>query len=196
MRLDPDKLIYGVAPDILRTFASKCRLHDAFSLTDACKALGAPHQQARPVLSALVKDGFLDTDNDIADWYRPLQKFKQLALAAISQGITRQEAEAKLAAVIARAREINAGQRLADSHVKRLAVFGSYLTDAPVLGDLDIAYEDVWIPRDQSPERNIRLSVALRGRDTALSLHHIDEVISLGTPYQVVFEADITTKTV
>ena len=55
--------------------------------------------------------------------------------------LKRAEADRLLAQVIKRAKYINANPQEYPARVTLLVVFGSYLTDKPVLGDLDIAVE-------------------------------------------------------
>ncbi|MCD9046863.1 hypothetical protein [Luteimonas sp. MHLX1A] len=84
--------------------------------------------------------------------------------------------------------------------MSKLAVFGSYLTDAPVLGDIDVAFDvervvrRADVERDgtcvydffaQSSRRLAKTKVALRlRRPEKMSLHRYDELKSLGTPYR------------
>lgn len=198
MRLIPNTLIFGVMPEILRDCAVQLRGLDSFSIEDFCKAIGAPAEEVQPVLEHLLRDGFVSMDG--AERYLPTKRFLQLAIANISYGLTRPEADALLRRVVDRARDINAKPEEFDHHITRLAVFGSYLGSAEVLGDLDIAFDCQRnpVPADVPAKRwSFRKSMAdfpkmlsyLRLRKPGkISLHTWNEIKSLKTPYKVIFE--------
>lgn len=205
VHLLPHKLIFGVAPEILLDCARQ--LHDqcapSFSLEDFCQALGAPVHEALPVLQSFVAEG-LAVPAPIAGVtaFTPTAKFSQLALAQISEGISRVQADQFVLAVIEKAKAINADPTQYPCAVQCLAIFGSYLGNKATLGDLDIAVQldrprwpegttkaDIWRliqGRRQSP--SLKSLVALRLRKPKyLSIHTMEEMLGLGTPYKVVF---------
>lgn len=139
MRLPPGELMFGVAPPILRDCARQLRDHPAFSRRDFCKALGAPWSEAKPVLRDLVREGFVIVQHAKSATYAPTSKFSQLAAARVTRGLKRAKATDLLKQVVQRANEINA--RPGEFHVRilQMAVFGSYIGQAEVLGDLDVA---------------------------------------------------------
>lgn len=113
--------------------------------------------------------------------------------------------------LIAEANAINADDRMFCT-IKRISVFGSYLTDKPVLGDLDIGVRLVTLPgahtetslrtflRDFPPPRHIARDYMSRvfwpqtfvwrrlrvGRN--ISFHDQDEVEGEGYMHHVIFE--------
>jgi len=198
MRLTPNKPLFGVKPEILRDCAFQLRDRDSFRIDDFCMAIGAPAEEARPVLEHLLREGFVGTGND--EQYIPTIQFLQLANAKITEGLSRAEAKALLQRVTKRARDINARPEEFDHHITRLAVFGSYLGNDEVLGDLDIAFDCQRnpVPNDTPARRwSLRKSMAdfskmlsfLRLRKPGqISLHTLSEIRSLGIPYKVVFE--------
>lgn len=198
MRLTPNIPVFGVKPEILRDCAFQLRHRDSFGIDDFCMAIGAPAEEAMPVLEHLLRDGFVSMKD--TGRYMPTKRFRQLAIASISHGLSRAEAEALLQRVIERARDINARPEEFDHHITRLAVFGSYLGSAEVLGDLDIAfdYQRNPVPNDAPAKRwSLEKSMAdflkmlsyLRQRKPEqISLHKWVELKALGTPYKVVFE--------
>lgn len=198
MRLPPNKLMFGVKPEILRDCAYQLRYLDSFSVENFCKAIGAPAEEARPVLEHLLREGFVGTGND--EQYIPTTQFLQLANANITEGLSRAEAKALLQRVIERARDINARPDEFEHHITHLAVFGSYLGSNELLGDLDIAFDCQWNPiPDGSPikpwsfresEGNFSKMLShlrLRKR-RQISLHTLSEIKSLKTPFEIVFE--------
>lgn len=203
MHLIPNSLLFGVAPEILVDCARQ--LHDAnapFTLDQFCKVLGAPVAESELVLEELRTNGFLQVDSVSTGLYLPTIKLGQLALANISNGLTRNAAARLLDRVIERARLINSDPEKYACHVTCLVVFGSYLTDKPILGDMDIGVE-VHEIRQSDRKRSIselrkmmqggatptsRVMTALRlQKPKQISLHQLDEVLRLNTPFQVVF---------
>lgn len=205
MLLIPNELLFGVAPEILVDCARQLHARNGqdFSLGYFCETLGAPLGEASIVLDEMVVAGFFAVDKSSADCYVPTTKLAQLALANISNGVSRAEAEELLQRVIDRADLINSDLQKSECRVTCIVVFGSYLTDKAILGDLDIGVEIQEIRRsDQSAPINIRKLMmggatpwsravaALRLRKPKkISVHQLDEVLGLGTPYRVVFGA-------
>lgn len=204
MKLLPGELVFGVAPSILVDCA--VQIHDRerdFDLDDFCWALGAPVEEARPVLAKLVHAGFAKPDNKSgADRFHPTKKWGQLALANISSGLTRADAEALLQKVVAKARVINSSDDSQYRKISCVVVFGSYLRKTSVLGDLDIGVAldqmdkrrlardgmslDEWLRKRNAPDRRTYSALRLR-RPQYISIHRFDEVIDLKTPYRVIF---------
>lgn len=198
MRLTPNKPLFGVKPEILRDCAFQLRDLDSFGIDDFCKAIGAPAEEAMPVLEHLLREGFVNSEG--AGQYLPTSMFLQLAIANIGHGLTRPEADALLRRVIERARDINARSEEFDHYITRLAVFGSYLGNAEVLGDLDIAFDyqrnplpddipaKLWSLRKSMADFSKMLSYLRLRKRRQISLHTLGEIRSLGIPYKVVFE--------
>lgn len=203
MKLLPGKLVFGVAPSILIDCAAQ--IHDRerdFDLDDFCQALGAPVEEAFPVLQKLVRAGFAKPDKSDAHRFHPTKKWGQLALANVSRGLARAEAEALLEKIIAKARAINSDNDGQFQKISCVVVFGSYLRKASVLGDLDIgvaldpkderqlAPEGLslaeWFRKGSVPARRTYSALRLRKPDS-ISIHKFDEVIRLKTPYRVIF---------
>jgi len=203
MKLLPGKLVFGVAPSILIDCA--VQIHDRerdFDVNDFCEALGAPVDEARPVLEKLVHAGFAKPDKSGADRFHPTKKWGQLALANVSRGLTRADAEDLLKKIVAKAGAINSNDDGQFRKISCVVVFGSYLRKASVLGDLDIGValdpkDERWRPSEEmsvegwfrkSFARDRRTYSALRLRKPQyISIHKFDEVIRLKTPYRVVF---------
>lgn len=221
VRLTPKVLVYGVSPVILRACALSLREFYYFSINDFSRALGAPIEEARPVLDQLLNDGFLTpakhtadpeilariehANDNIDNLYLPTSKFRQLAVANISHGIHRADADKLLLDVIEAARQINVHpERYAGYGIAKLVVFGSYLGEVELLGDIDIGYGiqsdlalrkkfiDEQLPRfslNDLHKCHLQVLQALRcGRTKFVSLHPLAEVISLRTPFKVVFD--------
>lgn len=201
MRLDPDSLPFGVAPEILRDCATQLRELENFEVDGFCKAIGAPADEALPVFNQMVYAGFIIGDENKPGKYFGTSKLSQLALARITKGITRDAAEIFLEKVIERAKSINADPRaFGGRRIIRLAVFGSFLGDADVLGDIDIAFEyETKRERHDGRLQHSDLEESLAGerkmlsflrlrKPQQISLHWWDELMGLDTPFRIVFE--------
>jgi hypothetical protein len=203
MKLDPDELMFGVAPTILVDCAVQLHERESdFDLDDFCQALGAPVEEARPVLERLVCAGFAKPDRSDARRFNPTKKWGQLALANVSHGLARADAEVLLEKIIAKACAINSSTDGRFRKVSCVVVFGSFLGNAPVLGDLDIGVAldptderrlepdglslAEWFRKGSAPDRRTRSALRLR-KPQCISIHSFDEVIELKTPYRVVF---------
>lgn len=203
MHLIPNELVFGVAPEILVDCARQIHLRDLkpFSLNEFSEALGAPTRESKPVLEQMVAEGFFQLDAADSGLYRPTPKLGQLALASISNGLTRADAVKLLERVIERARVINSDPDKYACEVVCLVVFGSYLTDKSVLGDLDFGVELREISRKDrrrpamgilellrraSPTSKAMSALRLQ-KPKQISVHKLDEVICLGTAYEIVF---------
>ena len=113
--------------------------------------------------------------------------------------LQRGEATRLLTRIVSRATEINEDPVRYPYAVRRLVVFGSFLTDKEVLGDLDIGVElklvrpmaslDLerpdWRPIHWANRTHVALQVR---RPKVVSIHDIFEVLKLGTPTRQVFE--------
>jgi predicted nucleotidyltransferase len=202
MRLDPDAVVYGVHAKILVECAE--HLHErerGFTFECFCMLLGAPAQESKAVLEQLMAEGYIQQGTEPDLPYAPTNKLGQLALATVGKGITRAKADKLLKAILAKAQEINADPAAhGKCTVTCIAVFGSYLGTAPVLGDLDVAVEvdrPPPTPEEASklarmmgtgrtwPEQKVLLALRMR-RPTQISIHSVSEVLDLDTPYKVV----------
>jgi hypothetical protein len=202
MRFDPGSLPFGVAPAIIKDCAKQLKDRDEpFTFDDFCMALGASRREARPVVEELVRQRFLETTDDGLE-YSPTALFRQLALASVGAGLPRRDADALVRRIIEKAAQINGDPVKYPHRVTCVGVFGSYLTEKPLLGDLDIAVEVAPVPGAFRPSgeritmRDIERAAgsarttiaALRLRKPRLiSIHTFEEVRLLGTPYRVVF---------
>lgn len=200
MHIPQGELVFGVAPAILIDCAKQLTVREGpFDEDRFCRALGAPAREARPVLSELERAGYV-VPSDQPGFFEGTQKLNQLALASISDGLTRAAADALLAKVLAAARTVNAAPATYPRGVRCIAIFGSYLTDKQILGDLDlgVALEADPAPRTKSIHWREALQLdaakmnktyaALRLRKPKqISIHEMKEVVQLGTPFRVVF---------
>lgn len=201
MHLTPDSLLFGVSPAILIDCAQQLHIANRpCSFSDFCTALGAPEAEAKPVLEQMTAAGFMDTGEPPEQLFLPTEKLSQLALASISGGIARKEADKLLQTVLLKIDEVNANPEEFPYVVECLVVFGSYLGTKPVLGDLDLGVELREPPRTRAKGKPVeemlrdhysgwnKSAAALRLRKPKLiSIHRLEEVVRLGTPYKVIW---------
>lgn len=190
MRLIPGELVYGVAPELLQYCAKELRWHDGFEKSSVCECLGASEKEVEPVLSAFIRDGFIVELKD--GTYSSTDKMSRLALATISHGLIRADAQKLLDEVVKRAQEINSGKRICDGGVSKLAVFGSFLDErTTTLGDLDVAYE--WKRGIGHPQakRIPRLRKVLAAAHPLISVHEMSEITHGNWPYRIVYDEAI-----
>jgi len=208
MHLLPDQLMFGVAPTLLIDCARQIHERDydderhAFDIEAFSEALGAPVGESGPVLQAMLADGFFERTEGEENRYIATRKLGQLDLASISPGISRDEADTLLARIVEKAAWVNARPNEFDHHIDCIVVFGSWLTDKPHLGDLDIGVEldeladrgdrrkgesiDGWLSRGMAARNRALRALRLR-QPKKISVHGLDEVVRLGTPFMVVF---------
>lgn len=202
MNLTPDSLLFGVSPEILIDCAQQLRDDlRPFSMDEFCKAIGAPQSEAGPVLKQMISEGFVTLDDTKLGQYIPTSKFNQLAVASISNGISRDKADELLLAVVRMAEKVNAQPDVYRYAVECLVVFGSYLGAKPVLGDLDIGVELRELPRERDGARrpikeivqggmsslNKTMSALRLRKPKLISIHELGEVVALGTEYKVIW---------
>ncbi len=164
------------------------------------QGVGAPVDEASNVLAKMMAAGFFNVDERSSDCFVPTAKLGQLALANTSQGVSRADAEKLLQRVIDKVDLINSDPQKYECRVTCLVVFGSYLTDKAVLGDLDIGVDIQEIRGyQQSTHGNIRklmmggstprsraMAVLRLRKPKQISVHQLEEVLRLVTPYRVV----------
>jgi hypothetical protein len=175
-----------------------------FPLKTFAKHWGHPGTEATPVLQQLIDAEFIQIGDSPDGPYVATQKLGQLALARISQGLSRGEAEALLRRVIEKAREINGDAEQYPCEIVCLVIFGSFLGDKALLGDLDIGIHlgparlseadrkkalMLWLKNGKRPPEAKSMSALRLRKPNLISLHSLEEVLSLGTAYRVVFGA-------
>lgn len=180
---------------------------------------------ARQVFETLCSEGYIEpmpADNlffheDQCQWFTTMQG-NALANATARKPVTRQTADKQIEQLLARVEQINSGDYA--YRVKQLILFGSYLSDAPTLGDVDISivledryqnaeareaghkaritlameagrqFRDI-MERFMWPEQEVIL--LLKNRSPVLSLHGEwrEHVLERDIPSRILFDADV-----
>jgi 23S rRNA maturation mini-RNase III len=186
---------------------------------EVSRILGQSTGNAKTVIEQLIKEEYLVLNkvkyvNTFQYELSETKKGRRFGVATADPLITREKANQLLKELIERAISINANEEYA-CYVERLSVFGSYLSDKTLLGDLDIFFKITrkstgeeykeqrqqrielafksgrvfqnYIEQIHWPQREVLL--ALKTRKKGLSLHDetVDEVYKK-TQSKVVYE--------
>jgi len=205
MKLDPNEEIAGYKARAIRDLLKG---KDWLDAEDVQRALRCGVSEAKLLLSRLVELGKLKAP--VNGSYEMTLDGHQLGGASFRQRMPRARAAAMLDEVLRRAADVNARVDLTD-RISEIRVFGSYLTDAADLGDLDIAvtterrpeYKDHGFVEanqalaDASGRRlnyvqrlgfsELEIKRLLKAKLPGLSLHEPDELVALGVEGRVVF---------
>jgi hypothetical protein len=151
---------------------------DSLSVRHAKKILEINTEQAIQLLKSLERKGYLKRHpalpNSEQRWKRTV-KGGALANALFSKPVARQSAEKTMSEFLKRVGEVNSNTYFL-YRVQKAVVFGSFLSDAPFIGDLDIAV-------DLSPKENDAR------KHSELIRTRADEAISRGREFSNFVEA-------
>lgn len=111
--------------------------------TRLAKLLGTSNPVARVVLKRLLDEGYLELQKETSgsttlNKIIETEKGRRFGVSAANPAITRQKADGLLNDLIERVKQVNATKELV-YYVERIKVFGSYLSDKELLGDIDVA---------------------------------------------------------
>jgi hypothetical protein len=135
-----------INPRIPRTLRQRS---DADDHKQNCKIWGFKFEpiklaEAERVFAALLAEGYLEPNEPEHEHdkgkYRTSQKGRRLAAANLTKRFDRGKADKEIAALIARANEINTRDELV-FFVHKITAFGSCLTDSDDFGDIDLVVE-------------------------------------------------------
>ncbi len=216
MRVDAHATIAQVPILRVREFM-RSQEDSCWRVSTLASVLKISEDQAFQVVRELLQLGYIQLDrtleNDV-DWYRRSQAGSTFCLANAARPLIRSTAERKLSEFMERVRQVNITGRFA-FRVRKVVVFGSYLTDSPRLGDIDIAVELVAREEDCQKQRALedaRISYArskgrrfrnilaevywprdevglfLKSRARAISLHTTEDAKIYGDKCKVLYE--------
>ncbi len=181
----------------------------------AAARLRVSRRRAAVVINELLELGYVEaltTEGDL--WYKRSLVGSTLAQASAARPLQRRTAERKLAEFLARVRRINEDEYYL-YRVKKVLVFGSYLTEAVRINDIDVAIE--LAHRWQDPDKHSTLRdariheavrsgrrfgnigeevswpetevlLALKARSRSISLHPTEDAILKRADCETVFE--------
>lgn len=143
MIIDLDSTIAGVPARQLRAAFGTLSWQDSY--TDNCfsKAALLGLEQAKICMPILIEEGFIEQATAHQPTWRNTIKGNALAMAKGGKGVKRATADKHFAAFKQRVNEINSSEEYL-YQVSKVAVFGSYLSEAEYVGDIDMF---VWLER-------------------------------------------------
>lgn len=191
----------------------------SWTIDHVCSKLNVDQNTAWQVISQLVADGYVERDEKFGDeyWQNTTKGFA-LANASAAKPIKREVAQKHLDSFLDRVRAINSNAAL-PYVVTKVILFGSFLTDAPTVSDVDIAvqlrhrvadYEQFEALENQrvaaALERGRQLNdyfsqliwpyqevlLMLKNRSRVISLHDVDhhEKLFETEQHRVIYSAD------
>ncbi len=220
MRIQLNSIIAGQPAQKIRKLLNQIRDHSlgASPITIA-ELLNVDLPSTEKVIQDLYAQGYIEPiSNSHEERWQNTRKGNALANATARRPITRHTAERLVEAFLNRVKEVNACNDYA-YRVKQVAIFGSYLSDSPTLGDIDLfiilepRYKDAHkqhsllekrtrsalskgkSPLDATFWPHIEVLPILKGRSPSLSLHDSRNEYELlqGIPSKILFESDSET---
>lgn len=213
MHFDKNTLICGYPASILRKVFQKIQGYQVYAQFFS-RQMKIKVKDAAILANALVEEGYLERNISRFDeeCFSITIKGSSLAMASFAPPISRKTAEKKVSELLERVQFVNNSYDFLYK-VKRVAIFGSYLTDKEKINDIDI---DIILqekyPRDiQISKENDCIRKAYEGgkdfngfmhemfyprslvtkflkhRSRALSLHYGDEILKQ-TEYRIIYE--------
>ena len=157
MRIKSDENVAGFPARKIREFLRQSV--DVLSVRHATKTLEINTKEAMQLLKCLERDGFLKRNptsrnpDDERTWKRTI-KGGALANALFSAPVARKSADKTLTEFLSRVRKVNCDSRFL-YQVRKVVVFGSFLSDAPFVGDLDLAVD--LCPKERDSRKHSKL---------------------------------------
>jgi predicted nucleotidyltransferase len=215
MYIDPKSQIAGVPALQVRKFLRRL---DGYEWTgaDIAASLDLPGSRAEKLVSELLQLGYIEPamTRQGKPFYRRTLSGSAFSLASAARPLTRKTADKKLAEFLDRVRAVNVNPDLA-YRVRKVLLFGSYLTGQERINDIDVAVELVFRETERSKREaalDARVQVALqagrqfsnytnqvlwpyeevllllKSRSRAISLHPADDPILKQTESRVIFQ--------
>ncbi|WP_423224791.1 hypothetical protein [Candidatus Amarolinea aalborgensis] len=217
MYIDPKSLIAEIPALQVRDFLKP--LHDCqWTRNYLAQRVGLSDAVAENLILELLSLGYIEETDSYSDQhhYQRTLAGGTFSLASAARPLTRQTAQKRLAEFLDRVHAVNADEGFVYC-VRRVLVFGSYLTEQERINDIDIAVELVFRERDpKKREAAIQARIRqayktgrqfsgfvdefqwpynevlqfLKSRSRAISLHTTDDAILKQAHSQIVFQAD------
>ena len=143
MRISSEDIIGGYPIKSIRDFLRK-RGEWSISAELLSDYFKINQRDAGKLFRCLLKEGFLEVDCESTNGSRVIaaisDKGLRLRSARLLKPFSREQGEKLLSEFLERVREVNSSDDFLEE-ITKVSVFGSYLTDAPDLGDLDLCVE-------------------------------------------------------
>jgi hypothetical protein len=210
MRLQKTDVICGIGAKELRDFMKGDK---AMIAEDLASAFSMSLIAAKEKLNELAEAGYVEFERELPDGselFRRTTTGNALAKAKFVKPISRAKAEALLKGMLERVAEIN-GSPAFIHFVDRVSVFGSYLSEASELRDIDVIVEDSfksdlgdrWEVTEEHARRSgrrfrnkyeawnyprLQIEMKVRNRSPYLDIQTADQVELLGLKPVTIFE--------
>lgn len=204
MKLDPRQQIAGHDARAIRDLLKR---QDDLTVEYVQKTLDISSSEASKTIDGLLAVGYLEGDS--RGFHPVTPAGRQVGNASFAKRMPRSRADQLLRDLLVRAAEINVRTDLTH-RVGQINIFGSYLSDTPDLGDLDVAvrlevreeyadtFVDVSVSKAQASGRRLSMVAQLgfselevleilKSGQRAVSLHNFSELGQLNTPNERVF---------
>ena len=166
MQIRPDDLVAGFPAKQIRKLLRQN--YESLSVDDVTKVLGLSGKIALRLLETLEQKGFIEKNafapNPDKNWKHTI-KGGALSKALFSAPVYRENAEKALAEFMDRVQAVNGDGRFL-FRVRKVVLFGSFLTGSATIGDLDIAIE--LVPKEADAKKHSELILA-RANEAALN---------------------------
>lgn len=141
MRIQTSDMVAGQPVLAIRKLLKYVQRLPGGTLAIIAEQLKVDTTTAEQIYQALLREGYIEPAEAIAryeSWFLTW-KGSALANASIRKPITRKTAERLVEEFLARVRQVNASDYA--YRVGRVIVFGSFLSDSPTLGEVDLSIE-------------------------------------------------------
>jgi hypothetical protein len=135
MRIDSKNVIAGY--EALKVRALLRRTAGMVSIPFTCRVMHSDEEAARALIGALEQAGYIEKDPRGHDWSVTV-KGSAFAMASAGPALKRATADKILLEFLSRVEQLRDEPHWCFK-VERVVLFGSYLSDAPTLGDVDVA---------------------------------------------------------
>ena len=215
MYLDPKSQIAGIPAIQVRDFLKQNRNYE-WTQNRLALYLNLSTEDIGALVSELLRLGYIEATSVISgqQYYQKTLAGTTFSLASASQPLTRRTAQRKLDEFLGRVQAVNANEDFV-YRVRRVLVFGSYLTEKERINDIDVAIE--LVSRYDDPDKRMAMLQAridqaykagrqfssfidelgwpetevllfLKSRSRAISLHTTDDPILKQAPSEIVFQ--------
>jgi hypothetical protein len=215
MNIDPKSMIAGQPALKIRSFFRKAD-SSSWNAGFVAEALSITLKEARSIIQELCRLGYIEQSTQFPNgpWWKTTLQGNALAMASATRPLKRSTAARELSAFLDRVQQINADPYYLYK-IRKVLLFGSMLTDAAHVGDVDLAVELVYRiddidGRGQAHQERIESAIRdgrrfsnkwdqlawpqhevilfLKSGSRVLSLHDTDDPILEMVPTRVIFE--------
>lgn len=181
MQVSKNDTIAGLPLIKIRDFLRNYPQERSITAASAEADLGLTSTEAEAVLRAIAEAGFIEPKHEAQKGgaeprYSLTVLGSRLCVARFVKRIARSKADALVAQMLERVNEINGRDELV-FRVKRVRAFGSYASDAPEVGDVDLAVD----LKPRHPDRDIIEQLLARADASGKRLNTYMAQLNYGT---------------